>query len=68
MCSYTVPHPAENRIHFTISTTGENAVEVLKRGLQDLEKMCDHIIDTFDKAYKKNDKHKFSQNISMDTT
>lgn len=65
MCSYNVPHPAEKRIHFTISTTGESAVEVLKRGLQDLEKMCDHVIDTFDRAYEK---HKFSQDISMDTT
>ncbi|XP_029674317.1 probable DNA-directed RNA polymerases I and III subunit RPAC2 [Formica exsecta] len=53
ICAYTVPHPAENKIHFNIQTTGENAIEVLKRGLQDLEKICDHTIETFDKAYKK---------------
>lgn len=53
ICAYTVPHPAENKIHFNIQTTGESAIEVLKRGFQDLEKICDHTLETFDIAYKK---------------
>ncbi|EFN60456.1 Probable DNA-directed RNA polymerases I and III subunit RPAC2 [Camponotus floridanus] len=64
ICAYTVPHPAENKIHFNIQTTGESAIEVLKRGLQDLERICDHTIETFDTAYK-NFK---SNDTPMDTT
>lgn len=60
ICGHTVPHPAENRVHVNIQTTGENVIEVLKRGLQDLEKMCDHTLETFDKAYEK---YKASQDV-----
>lgn len=60
-----MPHPAENKIHFNIQTTGESAIEVLKRGFQDLEKICDHTIETFDKAYKK---FKSSSDAPIDTT
>lgn len=64
ICGHTVPHPAEKRVHLNIQTTGENVIEVLKRGLQDLEKICDHTLETFDKAYEK---HKASQD-SLETT
>lgn len=60
-----MPHPAENKIHFNIQTTGENAIEVLKRGLQDLEKICDHTLEIFDNAYKK---YKSSSDVPTDTT
>ncbi|XP_011693829.1 PREDICTED: probable DNA-directed RNA polymerases I and III subunit RPAC2 [Wasmannia auropunctata] len=65
ICGHTVPHPAENRVHLNIQTTGENVIEVLKRGLQDLEKMCDHTIETFDKAYEK---HKATTRDPADAT
>lgn len=61
ICGHTVPHPTEKRVHLTIQTTGENVIEVLKRGLHDLEKMCDHTLETFDKAYEK---YKASQDVS----
>jgi len=61
ICGYTVPHPAEKRVHLNIQTTSENVIEVLKRGLKDLEAMCDHTIETFDKAYEK---HKASQDFA----
>jgi len=65
ICGHSVPHPAEKRVHLNIQTTSENVVEVLKRGLQDLEKMCDHTLETFDEAYEK---HKASQDVSTDAT
>ncbi|XP_018343746.1 PREDICTED: probable DNA-directed RNA polymerases I and III subunit RPAC2 [Trachymyrmex septentrionalis] len=65
ICGHTVPHPAEKRVHLNIQTTGENVIQVLKRGLQDLEKMCDHTIETFNKAYEK---HKATKEDSVDTT
>lgn len=55
-CGYTVPHPAETKMHFRIQTNGERAVDILQRGLEDLEKMCDHTLKVFDAAmqdYKK---------------
>lgn len=61
ICGYTVPHPTEKRVQLHIQTKGENVIEVLKRGLQDLEKICDHTLETFDKAYEK---FKASQDVS----
>lgn len=52
-CGYTVPHPADTKMHLRIQTTkSARAVEVLRRGLADLEKVCDHTIITFENAYK----------------
>ncbi|XP_058818211.1 probable DNA-directed RNA polymerases I and III subunit RPAC2 [Topomyia yanbarensis] len=50
-CGYTVPHPAENKMHFRIQAARHvRAIDVLKRGLEDLERVCDHTIDTFEAA------------------
>lgn len=66
MCGYTLEHPAESKMLLRIQAKkGSNAVELLKRGLQDLEKMCDHTLETFDKAYEK---FKSSQDVPMGTT
>nr|CAD7258364.1 unnamed protein product [Timema shepardi] len=46
-CGYTVPHPAEANMHFRIQTSGVRAVDVLRRGIEDLEKLCDHTINSF---------------------
>ncbi|XP_035742341.1 probable DNA-directed RNA polymerases I and III subunit RPAC2 [Vespa mandarinia] len=58
-CGYTVPHPAETKMHFRIQTKNGRATDVLKRGLQDLEQVCDHTLETFNEACKqyKNSKH-----------
>jgi DNA-directed RNA polymerase I and III subunit RPAC2 len=53
VCGYTVPHPAEKMINLRIQTTGEDAIEVLRRGLEDLEKICDITIERFEEAYEK---------------
>lgn len=40
-------------MHFRIQSTRDvRAVDVLRRGLEDLEKVCTHTIETFDQAYK----------------
>ncbi|XP_049777166.1 probable DNA-directed RNA polymerases I and III subunit RPAC2 isoform X2 [Schistocerca cancellata] len=37
-CGYTIPHPAETKMHFRIQTNGPRAADILKRGIEDLEK------------------------------
>lgn len=46
-CGYTVPHPADDKINFRIQTSGPKAIDILRRGLTDLEEHCDHILNTF---------------------
>ncbi|XP_034936985.1 probable DNA-directed RNA polymerases I and III subunit RPAC2 [Chelonus insularis] len=48
-CGYTVPHPAETKMHFRIQMHRGKAVNALKRGLEDLEKVSDHVIEVFTK-------------------
>ncbi|KAJ8674760.1 hypothetical protein QAD02_010546 [Eretmocerus hayati] len=62
-CGYTVPHPAEAKMHFRIQAKKGRAVDILRRGLEDLAKVCDHTIHTFDKAMSKHNK-----SIKMDTS
>ncbi|XP_015190621.1 PREDICTED: probable DNA-directed RNA polymerases I and III subunit RPAC2 [Polistes dominula] len=64
-CGYTVPHPAENKINFRIQTKTGRATDILKRGLQDLEKICDHTLEVFNEAYKQ---YKSSKNVSSENT
>ncbi|EFN77395.1 Probable DNA-directed RNA polymerases I and III subunit RPAC2 [Harpegnathos saltator] len=64
MCGYTLQHPAESKMLLRIQTKNGNAYELLKRGLEDLAKMCDHTIETFDKAYEE---YQSSQNASENT-
>lgn len=47
-CGYTVPHPAESKMHFRIQMQQGRAVDALKKGLEDLVKICDHTTDLFD--------------------
>lgn len=51
-CGYTVPHPAESKMHFRIQSRETPALEILKRGLKDLEKVCNHTMDLFEKEVK----------------
>ncbi|KAJ8871213.1 hypothetical protein PR048_027519 [Dryococelus australis] len=47
LCGYTVPHPSQTDMHFRIQSTGPRAVDILRRGIEDLEKLCDHTLATF---------------------
>lgn len=50
-CGYTIPHPQENKMHFRIQAhRSVKAVDVLRRGLKDLEQVCDHTAETFEEA------------------
>lgn len=48
-CGYTIPHPTEQKLHFRIQSHRERAIDLLKRGLEDLEALCDHTMETFEK-------------------
>ncbi|GFX28639.1 DNA-directed RNA polymerases I and III subunit RPAC2 [Trichonephila clavipes] len=55
-CGYSVPHPSIRNINFRIQTKSVPATDVLKKGLEDLQALCDHMHETFKKEvdeYKK---------------
>lgn len=47
-CGYTVPHPAESKMHFRIQMYKGGAVDTLKKGLEDLIRMSDHTLELFE--------------------
>ncbi|KAK7503887.1 hypothetical protein BaRGS_00005010, partial [Batillaria attramentaria] len=66
-CGYSVPHPSENKINLRIQTRGPPAVEVLKKGLRDLNDVCSHVLSTFQAAVQ-DYKGGFKADTEMDTT
>ena len=46
-CGYSVPHPSENKINLRIQTKAVPCRDILKQGLVDLQKVCNHVLDTF---------------------
>ena len=46
-CGYSVPHPYEPKMNVRLQTTGDPAVEVLKKGLQNVEEAANIMDDTF---------------------
>lgn len=46
-CGYSVPHPYEPKMNVRLQTTGEPALDVLKKGLKDIEEAANIIDDTF---------------------
>jgi DNA-directed RNA polymerases I and III subunit RPAC2 len=51
-CGYTMPHPSEEKIHIRIQTKGKiTAIEALRKGLNDLKVMTQHILESFKKEY-----------------
>jgi DNA-directed RNA polymerase I and III subunit RPAC2 len=50
-CGYTIPHPSENKVNFKIQTNKKvTALDVLEKGLNDLNQVCDHVMETFKRA------------------
>lgn len=48
-----MPHPAENTMHFRIQAAKDvRAIDLLRKGLEDLEKVCDHTTEVFSSAMK----------------
>lgn len=52
-CGYAIPHPSERKVHLRIETSGITAVEALKKGLQDLHEMSEHILKKFEETVEK---------------
>lgn len=50
-------------MHFRIQAKQGKAVDILRRGLEDLSKVCDHTTETFEKAVKD-----FEMTNQMDTS
>uniref|UniRef100_A0A3P8WPX9 DNA-directed RNA polymerases I and III subunit RPAC2 n=1 Tax=Cynoglossus semilaevis TaxID=244447 RepID=A0A3P8WPX9_CYNSE len=47
-CGYTITHPSESKINFRIQTRGGvAATEPLRRGLNELTDVCQHVLNTF---------------------
>lgn len=63
-CGYTVPHPAETKMHFRIQTKSGRAVDILRRGLEDLERACEHTTRAFESAWES---YQQRSDVSMDT-
>ncbi|KAF2404769.1 RBP11-like subunits of RNA polymerase, partial [Trichodelitschia bisporula] len=50
-CGYSIPHPAEAKMHLRIQTyDGVNVHDVLEKGLNDLQDMCDVVVEKFTTA------------------
>lgn len=68
-CGYSVPHPSEEKINLRIQTNSQPAVEVLKTGLVNLQKVSLHVLDTFQEAvmnFKQNRKENVDENDDVD--
>ncbi|KAJ3630198.1 hypothetical protein MTP99_011405 [Tenebrio molitor] len=46
-CAYTVAHPMEATMHLRIQMRKGRAVDALKRGLEDLVSLSDHVLEQF---------------------
>ncbi|KAG8161836.1 hypothetical protein KVR01_008823 [Diaporthe batatas] len=47
-CAYAIPHPSEARMNMRIQTyEGTTAIDALKKGLRDLQDMCDVVAEKF---------------------
>ncbi|XP_031653404.1 DNA-directed RNA polymerases I and III subunit RPAC2 [Oncorhynchus kisutch] len=50
-CGYSITHPSESKINFRIQTRGGvPAVEPLRRGLNELSDVCQHVLNTFQRS------------------
>ncbi|KAK3186525.1 RNA polymerase subunit AC19 [Lecanicillium sp. MT-2017a] len=46
-CAYTIPHPSEPKMNIRIQTYEGTAVDALKKGLADIQEVCDVVADEF---------------------
>ncbi|KAJ6446366.1 DNA-directed RNA polymerase I and III polypeptide [Purpureocillium lavendulum] len=46
-CAYAIPHPSEPKMNIRIQTYEGLAVDALKKGLVDLQEVCDVVADEF---------------------
>ncbi|KAK1245242.1 hypothetical protein MKX08_004871 [Trichoderma sp. CBMAI-0020] len=46
-CAYSIPHPSEPKMNIRIQTYDGTAVNALKKGLSDLQDVCDVVAEKF---------------------
>ncbi|KUI64992.1 DNA-directed RNA polymerases I and III subunit RPAC2 [Cytospora mali] len=47
-CAYAIPHPSEAKMNMRIQTyDGTTAIDALKKGLKDLQDLCDVVAEKF---------------------
>ena len=49
-CGYSIPHPSEAKVNFRIQSKQTPAINILEKGLVDLNSVCDHVLKTFEKS------------------
>lgn len=63
LCSYSIPHPSEAKIHFRIQTYGPPAVEVFKKGLDDLKAVYESLLSKFEESLEKGE---YEKNLELE--
>ncbi|KAF2095080.1 RBP11-like subunits of RNA polymerase [Rhizodiscina lignyota] len=57
LCAYSIPHPSEPKMHLRIQTFADmednNVYDVLRKGLMDLQDLCDVVTENFTTARDK---------------
>jgi DNA-directed RNA polymerase I and III subunit RPAC2 len=56
-CGYSIPHPSETKVNFRIQSKTTPAIQILEQGLNELNSVCDHVLNTFEASmdeFKKN--------------
>ncbi|XP_052794659.1 DNA-directed RNA polymerases I and III subunit RPAC2-like isoform X2 [Mya arenaria] len=62
-CGYSIPHPSEEKINFRIQTRGTPAKDVLKKGMKDLNSVCEHVLRTFETSINEHKRRNQSADI-----
>jgi DNA-directed RNA polymerase I and III subunit RPAC2 len=47
-CGYSIPHPSEAKVNFRIQSKSVPAIDILEKGLVDLNYVCEHVLNTFE--------------------
>ncbi|KAF5021413.1 hypothetical protein F66182_6538 [Fusarium sp. NRRL 66182] len=59
-CAYSIPHPSEPKMNIRIQTYSGTAVDALKKGLSDIQQVCDVVAEEF---WTKRDAYNAEQGI-----
>ncbi|KAI8635946.1 DNA-directed RNA polymerase [Parasitella parasitica] len=61
-CGYSIPHPSEAKMNVRIQTTeSSNAIDALKKGLQDLHDLVAHVREAYASDLAKQEYVKFEE-------
>lgn len=49
-CGYSIPHPSETKVNFRIQSRSIPVMQILEKGLNDLNQVCEHVLNTFEES------------------